>query len=355
MLPITCGQHQVIWPVPLRIIELVTPATLQPGIRHILNQFDGKTFMQRTGPILCALVCALTLHAQTRIDLRTQSKSIDFAEAVSTRPLKTGAVLPAVCVTGELFFLTAAPAGQNTYGCAATNTWSAQSAPPQVDAVSSVVGKTGNVQIESNDLADCRLTRTNPTTLTLSSCGFGFSNRDRTIVSGITIEAVSGAGTAYIYAKPDGTLEVARSGTLVIACGGCTDASSTGGFPNDVARIGVWSASTVAGQWNATGTSDERTLINGPLQIRPGTGVTITTTVSGEKQIDIDSAIMQTKASAQAGQQSICNGSGAASAQTCSMSPALSVHTPGMQVRFKPGATNTGSLTLAIDSTGGNP
>jgi hypothetical protein len=35
------------------------------------------------------------LDAQTLVDLRTQSKSIDFSTALSTRPFQTGAVLPA--------------------------------------------------------------------------------------------------------------------------------------------------------------------------------------------------------------------------------------------------------------------
>jgi hypothetical protein len=66
-------------------------------------------------------------NAQTQVDLRTQSKAVDFQSAVSTRPLKTGAVLPAACSVGEMFFLTVAAAGQNLYGCAGTNTWTLQS------------------------------------------------------------------------------------------------------------------------------------------------------------------------------------------------------------------------------------
>jgi hypothetical protein len=64
------------------------------------------------------------LHAQTMIDLRTQTKSVDFSSAVSTKPSKTGTVLPTTCSVGATFFNTAAPAGQNLYGCTAANTWS---------------------------------------------------------------------------------------------------------------------------------------------------------------------------------------------------------------------------------------
>jgi hypothetical protein len=63
------------------------------------------------------------LPAQTQVDLRTQSKSVDFSSAPSTKPMQTGTVLPSVCSIGQQFFDTGAPAGQNLYGCPATNAW----------------------------------------------------------------------------------------------------------------------------------------------------------------------------------------------------------------------------------------
>jgi len=63
------------------------------------------------------------LHAQTLIDLRTQTKSVDFSSATSTKTSQTGAVLPSACSVGATFFNTAAPAGHNLYGCTSANTW----------------------------------------------------------------------------------------------------------------------------------------------------------------------------------------------------------------------------------------
>jgi hypothetical protein len=65
--------------------------------------------------------------AQTTVDLRTQSRSVDFSAASSTRPMKTGTTLPSVCSAGDMFFKTDAPVGANLYGCAATNTWVVES------------------------------------------------------------------------------------------------------------------------------------------------------------------------------------------------------------------------------------
>ncbi len=57
------------------------------------------------------------------INLGTQGRNVDFSNAPSTRPVKTGTALPGTCATGDLFFNTSAPAGQNLFGCAAPNTW----------------------------------------------------------------------------------------------------------------------------------------------------------------------------------------------------------------------------------------
>ncbi len=75
---------------------------------------------------LVALAGLPVLEGQTQVDLRTQSKSIDFTAAPTTKPVKTGTALPATCSQGALFFETTAPAGANLFGCTATNTWSLQ-------------------------------------------------------------------------------------------------------------------------------------------------------------------------------------------------------------------------------------
>lgn len=86
------------------------------------------------GPRLCssttvlAICLAMSVTAQTRVDLSTQSKGIDFQTQPYTKPLKTGVSLPATCTQAELFFLSSAPPGGNIYACTAANTWSLQAA-----------------------------------------------------------------------------------------------------------------------------------------------------------------------------------------------------------------------------------
>ena len=70
------------------------------------------------------VLLAVTASAQTQVDLRSQSKSVDFSGANPTKPMAAGTALPATCSTGQMFFVTTASAGQNVFGCTATNIWS---------------------------------------------------------------------------------------------------------------------------------------------------------------------------------------------------------------------------------------
>jgi hypothetical protein len=60
------------------------------------------------------------------VDLRTQSKSVDFSAAASTKPMQTGSSLPSTCAVGQFFFLTTAAAGSNVYACNPANTWTVE-------------------------------------------------------------------------------------------------------------------------------------------------------------------------------------------------------------------------------------
>ncbi|MGE5488758.1 MAG: hypothetical protein ACM3ZB_13160 [bacterium] len=75
--------------------------------------------------VLAAL--AVPAVGQTRVDLKSQAKNVDFTSAASTKPFRTGTELPAGCSLGEVFFKTNATAGRNWYACTAENTWTLQS------------------------------------------------------------------------------------------------------------------------------------------------------------------------------------------------------------------------------------
>ena len=110
-----------------------------------------------------ALGCVLASAAmgQTKIDLRTQTKSVDFSGANSTKPSKTGTALPPSCDVGETFLKTDAVPGQNFYACTATNVWTVQgggSGGGTGGAVGSVFGRTGAVAAQSGDYTAAQVT-----------------------------------------------------------------------------------------------------------------------------------------------------------------------------------------------------
>lgn len=80
-----------------------------------------------TNVLVLAVAALAGLRGQTQVDLRTQSKSIDFSGANVTKPMAAGQALPATCTTGQMYFLVSAPPGQNLYACVSANVWTLQS------------------------------------------------------------------------------------------------------------------------------------------------------------------------------------------------------------------------------------
>ncbi len=89
---------------------------------------------------------AAPLGSQSKLDLRNQTRSVDFSAATATKPARMGSTLPASCGQGEFFFLSSAPAGQNLYVCAAANTWALQGgAVPQSSLVPTELNNAGKL------------------------------------------------------------------------------------------------------------------------------------------------------------------------------------------------------------------
>lgn len=95
-------------------------------MRSMILSVKSPRLLRASTLAICLAAC---VAAQTRVDLSAQGKGIDFQTQPYTKPLKTGASLPAICTEGELFFLTSAPDGANIYACPSVNTWSLQGAP----------------------------------------------------------------------------------------------------------------------------------------------------------------------------------------------------------------------------------
>jgi uncharacterized protein YdbL (DUF1318 family) len=106
---------------------------------------DGarKSLRQESLAVALLVASAMTASAQTRVDLRTQSKNVDYSAAASTKPSKTGTTLPAACAAGETFLKTDAPAGKNLYVCAPANLWNVQGTPDATGNADKVLSNDG--------------------------------------------------------------------------------------------------------------------------------------------------------------------------------------------------------------------
>ena len=93
------------------------------------HRFRSTAFAAGCVSVVLAIAAA---HAQTRVDLGSQARNVDFSLAGSTRPFAVGTSMPAVCRIGETFFRLDAVAGRNLYLCTATNVWTnINGAPPR--------------------------------------------------------------------------------------------------------------------------------------------------------------------------------------------------------------------------------
>ena len=110
------------------------------GAQNGDRRLAGIRLPMKASIVTGCLLVAVTAGAQTRIDLRTQVKSVDFSSADSTLPSQTGTQLPATCNVGQSYFKTDATPGQNWYLCLAGNQWTVQGG-----ALPAVTGNAGTV------------------------------------------------------------------------------------------------------------------------------------------------------------------------------------------------------------------
>jgi len=216
--------------------------------------------------------------AQTQVDLRTQSKSVDFANFTSTRPLRTGTAVPSTCQVGEMFFKSDATAGQNLFACTAANTWTLES------------GGGGN------GLTACQVLRTQATVLTIfptatvtSPCIFGRGTTSSLITSPATVTSSAGTTLVYISVGAGGAISVgAGNGTVV--CSGCIATTATA-FPSDAKPVWTWTL--LNGAFDPTGGTDFRAVLSYKPSPNSGRGISIT--IGDQDTIATDGTVVPVK------------------------------------------------------------
>lgn len=229
----------------------------------------------------------------TQLDLRLQSRDVDFSAASSTKPFKSGTGLPSSCGQGEMYYRLDASAGMNVYGCTTANSWTLEQGP----AVSM-----------ASELGDFAVTATSATTLAIGAgcststpCTVRFGALVYSFGSGATVTISAGSGLALIYVSSAGVLTVGHN--LTASCSsGCVAQSGVTAFPDDAIPLFTWSATN--GSWDANGGADQRAFLSSK-SVLAGVGIT-TTEVSGKTQLSADTSVIGLRTAAPATSSSAC-------------------------------------------------
>lgn len=212
-------------------------------------------------PVVLWGLAAGVAAGQTRIDLPSQARRVDFSQAATTRPVKTGTVLPGTCAAGELFFLTTATAGQNLYGCAAANTWALL----------------GNAWAGmATGLGDLKVLRNSGTQVSVAAgcssetpCNLRVGDTVYTYTTVGAATAPVGSGTVRVGVDASGSI-VAWHNLAGLTCSGMLCVGGTAGWPADVTPLAECPVS--GGAFDSAGCQDRRAWLGRDV-VMAGTGL----------------------------------------------------------------------------------
>ena len=252
--------------------------------------------------VVLATALPMWMFGQTTVDLRTQSKAADFGAAPFTRPFSTGTVLPATCTVGYMFYKSNAPAGQNLYGCTATNIWTLEAG-----------GAGASAATQLTDIAPV---------LTSSAVASGTFASDGTVLGqpgystaytgswtiALSAGSAASATTFYVYQDPTSPsslkVDTTNSSFNGVTLSGISQGhSSASGYPADVTPLyRLTAGDTTANQWDPwstcapnalTGCIDDRAWL-GKTIVKAGTDLSSSVS-NGVKTINADNTILTQK------------------------------------------------------------
>lgn len=284
-----------------------------------------------------SLFCVALLQGQTQIDYLRQTRPL-------TRNVRSGDILPGTCAVGDIFVLTNAPAGQNIFACLSSNAWTLQSGA-------------GQISIASNGTA----VGSRPVQNVVAGAGIVQSVLD----TGSQINVQTGYDTAVVQTRRN-----AQKGTDTL----CLSQGTSGG--NYTCQFGLQLQEYSTGMlvnWipdvSASGAATTLAIdalppvavkmpngSNNPGSADLTAGQMYTIWFDGTqfrllRETDpVTNGIAQTRASDQAGQHLLCQTSGTATSYTCTLNPALTSYTTGMELKLAPHiAANGAGATIAIN------
>jgi hypothetical protein len=210
------------------------------------------------------------------VDLKAQSKNVDFTSAAATSPFKSGTALPAVCSVGAMFYLTNATAGSNLYGCTATNAWTRESGGAAIQGASQLSDLAASLTARNTLTIGVNCSSAAPCNVRFGSVVYAFTSSSSATIS-------AGSGMAFLYLDATGNLTVGHS--MTVACSsGCAAVSGIGAFPSNSVPLFTWTATN--GAWDPTGGVDWRAFQSTTI-VAAGVGL-IGITANGATTMSVD-------------------------------------------------------------------
>ncbi len=280
----------------------------------------------------------------------------DMRSASHTLPMKTGllAGIPPLCTAGETYFATDAPAGQNVYDCAFTNTWT-QPGNIAVQSDGQSVGSRSTQNILAGPGILTSITDTGSSINVLEALDTAVVQTQAGEQSGAALLCASASGSTSAYTcamtptaaayitgmvlhwKPD----VNGSGgttTLNVDTLGATSVKLMDGISNpastDIAAgrlYNLWYDGSVFRIMTSSATADPGS--NGVVY-RSGAGTARTLTADDLSGVHS------------------CQATSSSGAYTCSLSPAISAYHAGTTYWFRADQANTSAATINFNSLG---
>ena len=317
--------------------------------------------------LIIALIASCSTWAQTKVNLRDQSKTVDFSNINGTRPIQVGGSLPANCTLGSLFYLTSAPDGKNIYACTQQDVWKLENGTVDIP---SVTGQNGRYLSTNGTGLQWSAPPVGTTTIRTSGSTVATTTAiDLAAGQGLVATLNNGAQGVNVVYGVDTNLVATRS---YVQSGVAQSCVSTGsGAPNYTCSMNPVLTQYTQGlrvNWRP-GASSTGAAITLNINSLGAKAVFLADGVSNPRQEDLvgtrlyslwyDGTAFRIVSDGILPLQtaSFCaSASASGSAYTCSLSPGIPAYRAGMVFSWQPDVDATGgATTLAINGLGALP
>lgn len=296
---------------------------------------------------LWILLGALLAGAQTKVDVERQGRGTGFLAPPFSNPLRTGPSLPSMCVPGELYFLTTAPAGGNIHVCHTSGSWAPQGSAGQANVTVRSGGDLVGTRPEANFVA-------------------GTGVLEFLVDTGSAIDIHHAVDTAMVMTKPthqSGSTLLCESAATTPNVYECTMTPTLTSYQSGMVLYWKPDSGSVGGDL----TLNIDALGAKPIRLADGESIPRAQDILAGQVYPISydgtqfrlfpvlvPEAYETTAALQSGAALFCESVGTLdSAYSCSLSPGLGAYQKGMRLYWRPDVdANGGSLTLDVDSLG---